>query len=901
MPIPPTTLRIGLAALSASDKVGTFRLNQITGGPDALLHWLEQQLGLIAPPVPRTSRVTELASRLDQSGDLCFAPSLETDRWATASWLLDRHDELRMAGWDGQPTPKGGAGGVLPRIVEDLGRAIAGGPLVLSGPFSRLARVAAALEAGQQLPPHVCHLEDSSGAWPAAWQPVLSRMSLQNAAMPEPSAPDGTALRSAQKQVLSGNSERCNPDETLREVSTHSVTAACEFVAAILSGDQQAMPETVICVSDDSVALRLDGCLQRLGLPTMGVQATSVAHPVLQVLPLALALCWEPVDPQVLLDFLSLPISPLPPRVARPLINSLTRQPGLGSAAWEEAVAEICHPEQDPEGRNRDRIDQWLHGNRTLRSESISSATIMSRCHLVAQWAAGRAAMITEAEGETKQLLAQALRIAAGQAAVLGELVQCQGATISEPQLEHLVYEATSTGVVVAPCPECAGGPVRVRSLSEIQAGCRRVLWLGIGGEDPRRSPWPAAELQQIRDCGIQLDDGRLGLAALRSAEVRGLARIEESLLAIRLPQDAERPTHPIWLSIEASWSRSSPRPILDDLFASGNTSDLKPFRFQVRREVPRSPPCQYPLWEITPGLLTEREQVSASEMQDRLGCPLKWVFNYSARLKPGTLVGLPGDFQLKGLFCHSVLERVFGEGGPLLKPQEARDQTGKVFDQRIALDAAPLAQPEHARTRRRLRNEITKAAELLVSVLGSAGYTIGAIEAGVEGKVLGKQLIGSIDCLAVRNGTDEAIIDFKYAGRDKYRRLISEGRAVQLAVYAYSRRSETGRLPPVAYLVLSENQLLTPSANPLSSDAPTEVVDAPPIADVWNRFHEALQEANDWLSGKVPIPARPLQSPDQWPQGVDLILDKTLRAGKAQETCRYCRYGMLCGQQGVE
>ena len=892
--VPNTVLTIGLTPVVFRPKVGTTRLNEVHGGPDALLNWLETQLGLIGPVVPKASRVTELASWLDRAGDAVFTQSLATDRWATASELLTRRDELRMAGWRGDGDES------LPMLMRDLSRALEGRDSVFADETARLQRVLQALADGQKLPSHRCVLEDWIDLWPPMWRVVLGRLMVENATRCLPDGANGSTLRAAQELVNAGKPQPLVQDTSFRFVTTRSETAACEFVAATLAKAPEFLAETVVYCESDLVALRLDACLNRLGLPTMGAVAVSRAHPVLQVLPLCLSLCWEPVDPQVLLDFLTLPVNPIPRRVSGPLIDSLVEQPGLGSARWEAAIAELCSPENDPDGKLLARINAWLMCERVPRNKPISSAAIRARCGLVAQWAAGRALYLLEDADPDSAHLAEALQVAAGHASALGELVESQGQTLTEPQLSRLVEEATSTGVSVAPFMKAFGGPLRVRTLAEIDAPFRRLIWLGLGTADAQAYPWPVTELEKINVAGIDLDDGSRALSALRSAEARGFSRIREALLAILLPQDLVQRWHPIWLVIRTTLEGRDTPTALDDLFAAGEENTIIPFAFGTAESVISPPPKLRPLWHVPAGMLQDRSRVSASELQDRLGCPLKWVFTYQARLRPGSIAELPSDFQLKGTFCHSVLERLFGCGGNLPSIEAATALAAQIFDERLPLDAAPLAQPDQVLERHKLRTELVNATRALVAALSLGGYRISGIEVEVGGEAFGKPLTGWIDCLAIRDDAREAVIDFKYAGRQKYRKLIEDGRAVQLAAYAHSRAQVDGPYPAVAYLVLADAQLYTPSGSPLSGDATRYVVDGPAIGVVWDRFSQAITAADNWLTGQQPIPARPLQAPAEWPQGVELVLDGMLAADQAQEPCRYCNFGLLCGREGL-
>ena len=888
---PETTLHIRLTRATSSPITGAPSVNRFRGGPETLLGWMETQLGLMCPSTHKANRVTEYANALTSVSDASFSTSMKTDRWATASELLSRRDELLLAGWDETDRDS------LPQLVRDLSRAAQGRTFMFPGEAGRLRRVLSALEQGQTLPAHRCILSDDPEMWPVLWRAVLAKLTTTVPEEHRLQAPEDTALRSAQAVVRGMGSSAIVQEPTFRYVVTRSETAACEFVAASLTTMVEKLSDTVIYCEDENVALRLDACLQRIGLPTTGATVLSRAHPVLQILPLSLSLCWGPVDPQALLGFLTLPIKPLPHRVAARLADSLAQEPGLGSSKWEEAVTELCNKDNDPEGKVRVRLDTWLLCKRVPRGSVISSEMIGKRCGLVAQWATGRALMLTD-DPLTPPELVRALQIAAGQASLLGELVQSQGAEVSEPQLARLLDEALSIGIETTPCIEADGGPVRVRSLAEIIAPCKRLIWLGVGTADATVCRWTASQLSQLRAAGLNLDDGSRQLSALRSAEAHGFSSVEESFLAVLIPKDLEQRWHPLWLAIRTVLQDCDSPPALEDLIAANTGNALAPARFSVNEQRIQLHQKPRPIWTLPPGHLRDRTTVSATELQDRLACPLKWVLNYQAKLRPSSIADLPDTHQLKGTFCHSVLERVFGPGGPLPSATVAVDRVRQVFEERLPLDAAPLAQAGRLIERQKLRDELLSAARVFVDALSAGGYHIVGIEVEVSKDAFGKTLNGWIDCVAARDDRSEAIIDFKYAGRNKYREMISDGKAVQLATYAYSRSHDAAIFPAVAYLIISDAQLLTPSGSPLAGGTASSGITAPSIRTVWQEFSKAIDAADGWLTAGDPIPARPLQSSSQWPKGAKIVLDVELKDGESQTVCRYCDYKRLCGLQ---
>jgi RecB family exonuclease len=334
----------------------------------------------------------------------------------------------------------------------------------------------------------------------------------------------------------------------------------------------------------------------------------------------------------------------------------------------------------------------------------------------------------------------------------------------------------------------------------------------------------------------------------------------------------------------------------IEDLIIESRCEALTPFNFSCESVAVQPPQPMRAEWNIPASLLRDRNTASASELEDRLACPLKWTLRYQAGLRPSEIASLPDEFRLRGNLFHKILDHVFGTGGDLPSVEEAIRLVGEAFDERLPLDAAPLAQPEKRVESLKLRSELVKATELFVTTLTAGGYQSVKIEEPTEGSVFGKELRGSIDCLATANDGREAVVDFKYAGRKKYYKMIEEGRSAQLATYAFSRRQVTGRFPAVAYLILSDGAMFTPRGAPLEGVDPAQTINGPSIEQVWNNFSRAISAADSWLTTDEPVPARPLQDAADWPPGADLVLIDPLPQNETQSACRYCDFTRLCG-----
>ena len=135
---------------------------------------------------------------------------MKIDRWATASELLSRRDELLLAAWDETDRDS------LPQLVRDLSRVAQSREFMFPGEAGRLRRVLSALEQGQTLPPHQCVLSDDAKVWPVLWRTVLAKLTNANRDVQLPRASEGSALRSAQAVVRGLGSSAIVQEPTFR-------------------------------------------------------------------------------------------------------------------------------------------------------------------------------------------------------------------------------------------------------------------------------------------------------------------------------------------------------------------------------------------------------------------------------------------------------------------------------------------------------------------------------------------------------------------------------------------------------------------------------------------------------------------------------------------------------------
>ncbi len=217
----------------------------------------------------------------------------------------------------------------------------------------------------------------------------------------------------------------------------------------------------------------LDNAFERVGLPRAGFQHCSPFRAASQVLKLALALIWEPLDPHRLLQFLIHPVSPLSWFVRSRLAEAVAAEPGIGGPAWRAAMTDIDDPAN---------VDFWVAPPRFSVANGAPVAVLRERARQCTRWLVGMLA--TFADDEQTAVFAAAVSQASALTATTGASGRCR----------HHAHRQDRSG-----SPGRRGDPFAARRVdvrrSRTRAGdhpsrqCRRAggrgLLVGLGANAP--------------------------------------------------------------------------------------------------------------------------------------------------------------------------------------------------------------------------------------------------------------------------------------------------------------------------------------------------------------------------------------------------------------------------------
>ncbi len=861
-------------------------------GPIGLLDVLEIQLGLTGPRAAHAVRVAGYAAKLRVAlaaePDLFFAASFALDPWETATSLLGWRDDLVAAGWTGA-----GTGEARP---DALARVEGVGPALPPGVADRLHGVCAALGKGAGLTVESIVLIEPHALIPPAWRRLVDALETYGVAIVAAAAPDPSEvgdLQRAQAFLASGAIEPLQGDGSFMIVEADTALVAAEALAEWLAhGSEEALADTVVVATDGDTAL-LDLALQARGLPALGQSAASPWRGALQVLPLAFAAAWAPFDARAMLDLLMLPRPPIGRAAARKLARALSREPGIGGAAWTAAWTEI---EADLTARmaerptaERDVADrlgawhEWTTGALHSRVAGMPADAARKIAARVAQWA-------VETDGGEHDPL---LMTVAGAASALGEAIGIlELETLPALLIERMIDQVLADGAQNPGHVATAGGLRCVRHPAAVWGKASRLIWWDFKGPGDRVpvSPWGAAEQNALAAAGCRFETPAACASRIGWSYANAVHRAGERLLLVSpaLSGGEETISHPLAhqlnpLSAPAGRAiRWSAERLLDE--ASHHLAGRDLVRDCVAVVTPPGQRARWTLPASAQAKLAGRTE-NATSFERLADCQMRWMLLDVLRLSRGRIAEIPGPDQLLGNLAHEIANHVL-QPGPVADADTVLSQAEAVFDELLEAIATPLQQPEYAGELAAARARVPAALAQLAHLLRQKQLSVVGTELEREATFAdGLAVNGRLDLIVEHPVQGLGVIDLKWTRSAKRRRTeLAEGRALQLATYGAIADPAGGPPVPGAYYLLNQRRLIGVGGT-LLADETIEAERTP--AETWTDLITTWRSWRDLaLSGTV-IATGAAEAQAHLPADLPIA--------PGAEPCRYCELTGLC------
>jgi len=857
---------LGLGFDSGATRLDSLDFGCINAGPAMLLGWLESQLGLQSLEVSFTARVIAYRACLKQCDhpSQFYHRSFAVDPLGVAKTLLQWRDALYLAGWNGQALA--GASGRLATLSEVEQLAI-GAVAPCEG-----QRVRAVLERwpSSDLILQISAL-DALECYPKVWQILLESFGTEWAQATYEFAQPESDLGRIQRRLVDEHSEAklaLAGDGTVLVVRAPSRAISAAWLAsnyALLCGQKGAASSGLLVEGDAS---ELDVALNARSLPMLSVSGRSASRPVMQVLPLALEMLWEPLDPSRMLEFLAHPVGPIPKILRLRLAEAVAAEPGMGGDAWKLAIAsaiaraaELADSEKDAAARElsiTDAIGFWLEADKFLPYPGAPLSSVSARIEGLYDWLSQCVAQFNVQNEPPSDLLIyyRAMNQVQELRAALQELVEQGEALIDADSLRRLVHAVGGEGASRPDVQSQLSPYMAHLATLRDPAACTTpvdsiIWWAADSARSIPRYPWSKAEISNLRANGVMLPNPDQLSEQQAASWLRPIYAAKSRLIMV-VHADAET-EHPVFDRLRCIVDALPEAQLLPHI-QGGSDLFLESFASYQRTELARLP-IKSRVWNLEGGAeIPKRDAESFSSLESFIYGPYMWVLRYPARIREGKILSVSDQNMLKGVLAHKVFEDYFIAFPDinLVDADSAKVWVSQHLRSLLPIQGAVLLKPGRAPERERFILNVSNAIAVLISHLKGAGVVSVEMEGEFSGHYVGGNLSGRVDLVARKADGSVAIVDIKWGGATYRQAALEDSKYLQLAIYSSLFRQSNEITPAVGYFIIDKSQMLVLDDGFFPKATIVQPKNGETLQGFWVRFEHSWSERRAQLDRGV-------------------------------------------------
>ena len=693
----------------------------------------------------------------DHPGNL-FGRSIQIDSMSVAKSLLGWRDQLAMGGWNSETKIEGCSRlNILAEIdgyYEDKG---------ITTLFQKLQDVIKQMTAG-------------TVGIPTTFQHLKIVLTVKKELLPDYLQDFLSSLEGIGVTV----SEEI-PDKTSSPAEIRQITFTQQWQSEVWLSQQKAQEYDVWINGNNK---RFDSWLHMSGQPLCGSDMQDSNPQITQMFLLAVQLFQRPLNVNVLLAYLYLPECPLPWKLARQLTRDIVNEGGFCNQKISTGI-ETCLSE---ETGTEDALKKYLPFD--LRNETSSVAltqetdkidenTFIPFMKNIRSYAASRAEAL-KGISETDVRIAQLQQVVCMTDLLLSLIQNQTDIPFSRlSQWAQTLYEADDYNLYQAQigCRTVIDQPFNMIS----KAG--KTIWCDCYGDEsaPLSTGFLSnIELERLKEKGVRLWNDENEKAFQQEMLTMPIRQTTGQLTLVTcLQRGTEKfSQHPVMLHLANALTPVDGDALYQALCTTpvNHINNHKPEDDTVITFDAKAHP------------VTWREEESHTSLEKLLQTPLDYLMKYQLRFSEisATEIKLPIT---QGNVAHDVIETLFtaDRGGKALSTYVAAHYE-EAFQQALARKGALLLLPEHHLLRRTMLNQMKTCVQDLATIIEQNRLTVQECEKhekqdlGFNGNVT---INGDIDMYLTDNNGQDVIFDLKWtANKDKYKELLKENRASQLALY---------------------------------------------------------------------------------------------------------------------
>lgn len=799
------------------------KAGEIWAGTKKLLQWLENQLGLTGYPENTDYLRIELYRQaMDRHFLECeqepllrplpfYAASYHADRFATASALLQRRDELLLSGWNFDPESECPERLRTFAVVEDFFREKANDPTLKKQAHGFADRFSAALQMLAE--DHFIPLQELVLYQPEhLLKPPVQRFVSEirrrpgiviSQRLPGTAADKTTLLGRLQRRLLPAgkieNDSLAEPDHSLLILRARRDSDAAVVLAQILRENRQMLPTFLMPEMD----LLLERSMAQEGMPNLGILSASLARPSLQVLKLAPAFLWEPVDVFKIMEFVTLAVKPLDYGLAMEIARVMAEKPGMMSDAWFATVFGYLERGEIPD-KTRKQYEFWFDRRRYKADATAPKKDAIAIYAYLQEWALE----YFEENGSVNT----SFLVLAEQARRIRELLEAlPEQRISFLELERIVRTIYQPSPVQFASAETGCFPY-AHQPGAFAAPVDTLIWWNCLYENivPAPDKWQEEERRFLQGKNVSLQTPEQeGQSNLLSQMTPVLQTTRQLILVVPDQADGVEVVPSLLLGdIEAAF------PFYRKLIYSLDSEQDRRRLSEILKVPDYEALAIHPADRMRPHLvlkhpelLMESEYETPTKLDSLFYYPHRWFFRQQLNMYRSSLLSVTGDNTLLGSLAHRFFEKLLKEN---LADFDRRGIQEWIDHESLALlekEGATLLLYGREPERQSFLQRVKNAAWNLVSLIRNNGWTVLDTELPLEGYFGNMPVRGKAD-LVLQRDDEKAIVDLKWSGATRRKELIRNGEDLQLVLYA-KLLPPPEQWPHTAYFILEDGKMI--------------------------------------------------------------------------------------------
>lgn len=791
-------------------------------GPTGLLTMLESHLGLIGHPADNEHiRIEQfrqvIRKHLENHQEVFYQRSYEADQLATAARLLQLRDRLKLSGWDfeiNDATP------TRLQTLAELEQLLQAQSFDLAAGFAdRFCLVLEDLHKKQNPISQLFHNEPIAllpAQYRRLFEILVSHGSVVNP-IPEPQIDTSTNLgkfKAFMSRQATADQQEIKSDGSLFILRASRETEAATFLAKLIKHNRQDL--NPVCVIPEKNRA-LDNAFVQEGLPSFGILSASLARPTLQILKLAPAFLWQPIDPYKIMEFVSLSLKPLDDDLADLIANLMAQNPGFNGDIWRAAINDFFNnqlPERAKKDKSidiaaiRSQYDFWFDRPRYDAQSKVPKTEVIRIFEFIGRWV--RSAV----EGQANKN--NSLVVLGEQAKRIVDLLYALPE--SEDHLSNLELERI-VRTIYKPSPvsftdTALGHQPFVYKSSAIVNSVDELVWWNFSSLEQEHffSDWYDFELEYLNKLDIQLPTPKDENALLLWQRPRSILHTQGRVFLI-IPEQVDGKEvfpHPLFDELKAAFKdlssityhingASSKEHCLEPYFTIP-AKEVLPYR-QLGKPKPF-------IQTIKADRLAERPEETFTSLENLFYYPYQWVFRYKIKLRKSSILSIVKDVTLMGNLAHRFFELFFSQ-------QQVETKTQGEVNAWVDAKAYPLLSREGAvlllygREPERIAflNKVKYAIWSLLSMIKNNNWKVVDTELKIGGTFQGIPVKGKAD-LVLERGKERMVVDLKWRGASRRENMIRSEEDLQLVTYA-KLLDASAQWAHTAYFIIEKGQAI--------------------------------------------------------------------------------------------